>query len=403
MIDVATARRLVVSDVTPLPAELVGLGDAVGRVLAADVFARHDQPAASVSAMDGYAVRADDVVQLPASLAVAGISKAGGRPPPPLGGGEAVRIFTGAALPAGADTIVIQEETDAVGDRVRIRAAPPAGRYIRGAGGDFRTGERLLAAGRRLDPRAVALAAAGGAVWLRVRRQPRIAILATGDELVLPGEADAAGRTINSNSLLLAGEIRRAGGIPMDLGVAGDDRAAIADAIVAASGADALVTLGGASVGDFDLVGEGLAAAGYRPVFERVAMRPGKPTGFGRLSHLSSMPVLVLPGNPVSAAITARLFLLPLMAALMGLAGDDGDSSQRPAELATPLAANDRRQDYLRATITPRPGRIPLVEAFSRQDSALLRLYADANALIVRPPFAPAAAPGQIVPVLHLD
>lgn len=236
-----------------------------------------------------------------------------------------------------------------------------------------------------------------------MRRQPRIAILATGDELVLPGEADAAGRTINSNSLLLAGEIRRAGGIPMDLGVAGDDRAAIADAIVAASGADALVTLGGASVGDFDLVGEGLAAAGYRPVFERVAMRPGKPTGFGRLSHLSSMPVLVLPGNPVSAAITARLFLLPLMAALMGLAGDDGDSSQRPAELATPLAANDRRQDYLRATITPRPGRIPLVEAFSRQDSALLRLYADANALIVRPPFAPAAAPGQIVPVLHLD
>ena len=395
-----------VAGVAPLPAEMVGLGDAFGRVLAEDVVARRDQPAAAVSAMDGYAVRAPDVAKVPVRLRVVAVAQAGGNVAPAVGPGEAVRIFTGAALPAGADTIVIQEETEATEGWVAVRAASPPGRFVRPAGGDFRTGERLLAAGRRLDARAVALAAAGGAVWLKVRRRPRIAILATGDELVLPGEADACDRLVNANSLLLAGEVRRAGGVPIDLGLVGDDRRAIADALLDAAGADAVVTIGGASVGDFDLVRAVLADAGFRPAFERVAMRPGKPLGFGRLSErLPGMPVLVLPGNPVSAGVTARLFLVPLIAALLGLIESDQALRlvEQPAELAEDVAANDFREDYLRATVTPRPGRLPLVSPFPRQDSALLRLYAAADALIVRPPSAPAAVAGETVPILRLD
>jgi molybdopterin molybdotransferase len=406
MIDVQTARRLVVADVAPLPGELVGLGEALGRVLAGDLLARRDQPAAAVSAMDGYAVRAADVTDLPARLRVIAVAQAGGKAAPTVRSGEAVRIFTGAAVPAGGDTIVIQEETEAAAEWVVIRAAPPPGRFVRPAGGDFRAGERLLAGGCRLDSRAVALAAAGGAIWLKVRRRPRIAILATGDELVLPGEADGADRLVNANSLLVAGEVHRAGGIPIDLGLVGDDRRAIADALAEAHGADAVVTIGGASVGDFDLVRGVLADAGFRPAFERVAMRPGKPLAFGRLSHgLPGMPVLVLPGNPVSAGVTARLFLAPLIAALLGLAESNQAAGlvEQPAELADALAPNDSRQDYLRAKVTLRPDRLPLVAPFPRQDSALLRLYATANALIVRPPAAPAAASGEIVPILRLD
>ncbi len=395
-----------VTAVAPLPGEVVGLSEALGRVLAEDVVARRDQPPAAVSAMDGYAVRAPDVAELPTRLRLIAIAQAGGRPTPAVGPGEAVRIFTGAALPAGADTIVIQEETEAAGDWVVVRAAPPPGRFVRPAGGDFRGGERLLGGGCRLDARAIALAAAGGAVWLKVRRRPRVAILATGDELAPPGEADGTGRLINANSLLVGGEVRQAGGVPVDLGVVGDDREAIKGALAGAAAADALVTIGGASVGDFDLVRAALGEAGFRPAFERVAMRPGKPLGFGRLSQPPpGMPVLVLPGNPVSAGVTARLFLVPLIRALLGLGESEAADrlAPQPAELAADIAANDSREDYLRAALSPRPDRLPLVNPFPRQDSALLRLFAAAQALIIRPPSAPAARAGTTVPILLLD
>ncbi|MFO1154128.1 MAG: gephyrin-like molybdotransferase Glp [Rhodospirillales bacterium] len=406
MIDVETALRLMRSSVTSLSGEMVSLSNAFERVLAEGVFARRDQPPAAVSAMDGYAVRAADVTGLPVRLRIVAVAQAGGEASPAVGPGEAVRIFTGAAVPPDADTIVIQEDTEAGEGWVQIRAAPRPGRYIRAAGGDFRAGEPLLAVGSRLTARAIALCAAAGVVWLKVRRRPRIAILATGDELVSPGEGDGDRRLVNANSLLLAGEIARAGGVPVDLGLVGDGRQVISRALAEATGADAIVTIGGASVGDFDLVRVALADNDYQPVFDRVAMRPGKPLGFGHLRRAGSpTPVLVLPGNPVSAGVTARLFLVPLIESLLGLAESDraGHLVPQPAELTVDLAANDFRQDYLRATVSLRPDRLPLVTPFFRQDSALLHLYASAGALIVRPPFAPATTAGDTVPILRLD
>lgn len=420
MISVGDALRRVTAGIRPLPAEWIGVAQAAGRVLAEDVRARGDQPAAAVSAMDGYAVRAADLAAMPARLRIVGRVQAGGEggPAMPLGAGEAVRIFTGAALPAGADTVVIQEHTRALaGERVEVLKAPAAGRHVRAAGGDFRAGDRLLAAGRRLDGRAMALAASGGAAWLAVRRRPRVAVLATGDELVLPGEPLAPGQIVSSNSLLIAAEIARMGALTVDLGIASDDVDALHRALAGAAGADLLVTLGGASVGDYDLVRRVLDGLGFDAAFAGVAMRPGKPTAFGRLTAaaMAGMPVLMLPGNPVSAGVTARLFLAPVLAALSGLTAAPATATAR---LATPLAANDERQDYIRGRYTAEAEAegedvdggggggddgLPRVAPLSRQDSAMLAAFAAADCLIIRPPGALAAAAGDRVAILPLD
>jgi molybdopterin molybdotransferase len=396
MLEVDDAVALVVAGFAPLPAEVAGLETALSRVLAEDVRARLTQPPAAVSAMDGYAVRAADTAPTPRRLRIVGRSAAGAGFEGTIGAGEAVRIFTGAPLPEGADAVVIQEDTTADGESVTPGAAAEPGRFVRPAGLDFGEGEVVLAAGRRLTPRDVALAAAANVPWLKVRRRPRVAIVATGDELAMPGEPLRPGRIVNSNGLLCAGQVRTFGAIPVDLGIAADDEEALVAAVTAARGCDLLVTLGGASVGDHDLVRPTLAKLGFDLALYKVAMRPGKPIMFGRLGDL---PVIGLPGNPVSVGVGGAVFLRPVVHRLSGV---EPVSRIFPARLGRDLAANDARQDYLRARLVRDPDGTLVARPFDRQDSAMLRLFAEADGLVVRPPHAPAARAGDRVPVLPL-
>lgn len=407
MLTVAEALARMLADMHPVAAEIVGLTQAYGRVLAEDVGARCTQPPRAVSAMDGYAVRAADVAAAPVSLRVIGEAAAGGGFAGVVGAGEAVRIFTGGPLPAGADTVVIQEHTrqehsrrtGAAGDKVVVETPAAAGRHIRPAGLDFREGETLLRAGRRLTARDVALAAGMNVPWLAVRRRPRVACVATGDELVRPGEPLRPQAILNANGPLLAGLIRAWGGEAIDLGIAGDDETALRDAGRAARGADLLVSSGGASVGARDLVRPALEAAGLVVAFHGVAMRPGKPILFG---HLADLPVLGLPGNPVSAGVGACVFLKPALAALLGLARNP-PAGDETALAGCDLPANAARQDYLRARLErDHNGRL-VATPLARQDSAMLRDFADADCLMVRPPHAGPLDAGDPVPILRFD
>lgn len=399
VIAVADALALVLAGVHPVATEIVSLAAAHGRVLAADVCARRTQPPRAVSAMDGYAVRAADVASPPATLRVIGAAAAGAAFGGRIGAGEAVRIFTGAAVPDGADAIVIQEHATADASRVVVGTPAAPGRFIRAAGLDFAAGEALLAAGRRLTARDVALAAAMNVPWLGVRRRPRIAHLATGDELVRPGEPLAADTIVSCNGALLAACIGAFGGEAIDLGIAPDDPAALRAAAAAAHGCDLLVTTGGASVGDHDLVRPALETLGFSVRFHGVAMRPGKPILFG---HLGALPVLGLPGNPVSAGVGALVFLRPALAAMLGR-DDRPPPGAASALLACDLPANDAREDYLRARLDVDAGGHLVATPFGRQDSAMLRLFGQADALVVRKPFAAAAAAGTPVPILAFD
>ena len=392
--------RILATAPKPLEAESVPLPEAAGRTLAADLKALRTQPPAAMSAMDGYAARVGDAAALPARLRVIGASAAGRSFPGVVGPGEAVRIFTGAVVPAGADTIIIQENTRAEGDHVIVQdGAAAQGRNIRPAGLDFRAGEIPLLKGARLGARHVGLAAAMGHARLSVTRRPRVAILATGDELVLPGEAARADQIVASNSFAVAAVCEAAGGDAVDLGIARDTLPDLARAIDAAREcrADILVTLGGASVGDHDLVQKALGLAGMELGFWRIAMRPGKPLMHGRLGE---MRVLGLPGNPVSAIVCAMLFVSPLIRALCGDLDAARDRSE-PAVLGADMAENDNRQDYVRAVLTQGAG-LPHVTPAAVQDSSMLRILSDANCLIVRPPFAPAAAAGEMCRVVRL-
>jgi molybdopterin molybdotransferase len=383
----------------PLPAEQVAIGQAAGRTLAAPLAALRTQPPFAASAMDGYAVRAADIAAPGARLAVVGVAPAGHAFAGAVRPGEAVRIFTGAPVPEGADTILIQENADADGDAVIARTAEAAGRFVRPAGLDFTAGETLLHAGHRMGPRSQALAAAMGHAEVPVRRRPRVAVLATGDELVRPGEAMRPDQIVASNVYAIAGMVTQAGGVPIDLGIATDDFAALEAAVAAAeeAGADVLVTLGGASVGDHDLVQSALTRRGMRLGFWRIAMRPGKPLIFGSLGR---MAILGLPGNPVSSIVCAHLFLEPLLRALAG-DPDAGADRSGPAVLGGPLPANDMRQDYLRARLSVDADGRTVATPFARQDSSMLRLLADAQALVVRPPHAPPAAAGDPCRILR--
>jgi molybdopterin molybdotransferase len=392
--------RVLASVREPVPAEDVPLEACFGRTLAGDLAALRTHPPFAASAMDGYAVRAADVTNPPVTLQVIGASVAGRGFRGSVQTGEAVRIFTGAPMPEGSDAVVIQEDTRAEGDAVTVLESAPNGRYVRPSGLDFRTGEKLLSAGQRLDARRLSLAAAMGHARLPVRRKPRVAILATGDELARPGKALGPDQIVASNIYALAALVARAGGESIDLGIARDTFEDLERAIGQArdGGADLLVTLGGASVGEHDLVQSALTRQGMDLGFWRVALRPGKPLMHGRLGP---MLLLGLPGNPVSSIVCGILFVVPAIRALLGdpLAGADPTEA---ALLGAALRPIDSRQDYLRATLAPSPDGLPVAEALPVQDSSMLGVLARADALIVRPPHAPAAQVGDLCRIIRL-
>ncbi|HWA90325.1 MAG TPA: gephyrin-like molybdotransferase Glp [Rhizomicrobium sp.] len=392
MIPVADAVTRVLAALTPMTSETVAVGDAAGRVLAEDVRARMTQPPAPMSSMDGYAVRSADV---PGTLRVVGEAPAGRPYDSALRQGETVRIFTGGVVPEGADGIVIQEDAERDGDTVLLKVAAKPGKHIRPKGMDFETGQVLAAAGRRLTARDVSLVAAGDVADLRVRRKPVIAIAATGDELHRPGEPRPPGGIVASSGYGLHAMVEAWGGTVRDLGILPDTIDAIERIADSAKGADLVVTLGGASVGDHDLIQRALGPKGFALDFWKIAMRPGKPLIFGRLG---ATPLLGLPGNPVSTYVCALLFVRPAIAALLGA---ETATPLLSARLAKPMAANDTRQDYVRARLAWRDGE-PWVEAFAVQDSSMLSALARADALIVRAPHAPAASAGERVEAIVL-
>ena len=397
MLSVEEARGRVLARMMPAAAETVSLAAAWNRVLALPVAARLTQPPADVSAMDGYALRAADAAA-GSRLRVVGAAPAGRPFDGTLKWGEAVRLFTGSVIPGGADTVLLQEDAEAEAETVLVRETPTPGQHIRRHGQDFAVGDVLLRPGQRLGARDIGLAAAANHPWLTVHRRPRVAILATGDEISMPGEPVRAGGIVSSNSHSLAALVTASGGDPLLLPVAGDDAAAIGRAAHAAAGADLLVTTGGASVGDHDLIQAGLTAEGFVLDFWKIAMRPGKPMIFGALG---TTPVLGLPGNPVSALVCAMLFLRPALARLAGM--EAAAPPVEPAVLGAAVRANDHRADHLRATLSRNDSGALVATPFARQDSALLRMLAEAGALVLRAPHAPALEAGALVPVIRLD
>src|SRR5438477_6833166 len=396
---VADALAAILAGAEPLPEEMIALDAAFHRVLARDVAARRTQPPSAMSAMDGYAVRAADASDLSARLKVIG-EVAAGRPfAPKVGANEAVRIFTGGVIPDGADAVIIQEDTTSDGDRITITEAAKPGRHIRAAGVDFREGDVLLARGRRLTDRDLSLAAGMNHPELAVYRRPKVAVLATGDELVMPGSIPGPGQIVYSNGYAVRALARAEGAETIDLGIAADTVEATTEGIrrARAASADILITMGGASVGDHDLVKRSLEAEGVNMAFWRIAMRPGKPMMHGRLG---AMRVIGLPGNPVSSYVCAFLFLVPLIRALSGR--PDVHHARETALLGRDIAANDQREDYLRAHLQKRGDGQWIATPVTRQDSSLLGFLAAAQGLVIRPPFAPAAAKGAALDILRL-
>lgn len=397
LISVEEALARVLDGVIPLPAEEISLDEAHGRVLAGTLSARRTQPPTDLSSMDGYAVQVADLAAIPATLRVIGESAAGKPFDGLLKAGEAVRIFTGSVMPQGADQVVPQENVTREGDRIAI-VTPPKSKFVRRQGLDFKAGQVMLEAGRRLNARDVGLLAAMDYAKVAVARRPRVAILATGDELVAPGTGDAPDRIVASNPHALSALLRTENAKPIDLGIVQDNVELIAAAIAHAREveADVLVTLGGASVGDHDLIAPALAQAGIALGFHRIAMRPGRPMLLGLAQ---GMRVLGLPGNPVSTFVCAFLFLLPLLRKLQGRA-DLLPEAER-ASLGRALESNDHRQDFLRAKFSRNAEGGLVATPFKLQDSSMLSVLHAADCLIVRPPHAPAAAEGAPCEVLR--
>ena len=398
LISVEEARAHILEGVRALEVESVPIGEAHGRVAGADLLARLNHPPDPVSAMDGYALRAEDAQAMPARLRKIGVSRAGERFKGRLGPGACVRIFTGAVIPEGADTIALQEDSEEAGGEVVIREVPPRGRFIRKAGMDFSIGQLLVPAGRAITARDVGLLASSGHGEVPVRRRPRVAILSTGDELVAPGAIPGPDQIVGSNGIALAAAVRSWGAEAVEIGIASDETHAIARASDQAQGSDILITSGGASVGDHDLVQAGFAERDFTTDFWRIAMRPGKPLMFGRIGEL---PVLGVPGNPVSALVCAMLFLRPALRKMLGMAGVEPPFER--ARLTVAMGQNDKREDYGRGRLERGPGGELTVTPFSAQDSAMQALLAHADCLIRRAPHAPAAMAGSEVEVIRLD
>lgn len=398
LISVGEARRRILSRVRPLATEMVPLEKALGRTLARAVVSRRNQPPFNASAMDGYAVRAQDVAAVPVRLRLSGTSAAGHGHSGQLRPGCCVRIFTGAPLPRGADSVVIQENVEARPDgSVEFRQSALPQQNVRHSGLDFRRGETVLPSGTPLTARDIGLAAAANAAQLAVRVKPKVALFTTGDELVLPGERPAADQIVSSNSHALAAMASLLGATVVNLGLVRDNLRATERAIRRAELADILLTTGGASVGDHDFVQQAFRNSGVEIDFWKIAMRPGKPFMYGRKKQLH---VLGLPGNPVSALVCARLFLAPLIFALLGRAADDEPIRAR---LDGNLKENDSRQDYVRSRLRLSENGALIATPFALQDSSMQRVFRQADGLIVRPPNAPPAREGDVVEVLRLD
>lgn len=400
MISVAEARLRILASLQPVGTETVSLAEGLDRVLALPLAAYRSQPPKDMSAMDGYAVRAEDVATTPVELEVIAEVAAGASYDQVVPKGRCVRIFTGAPLPAGTDTIIIQENTEAdeSGGTVRILERAAKGTYVRPAGLDFKTDDVVFDSGHRMNSRSIGLAAAMNRPWLTVYRRPRVAILATGDEIVLPGEPLGENQIVSSNGPALAAAVVKAGGVPTLLPVAKDDPEALRAVAKGAAGHDLVLTTGGASVGKHDLIGSALTESGLELDFWKIAMRPGKPLMFG---HLSGVPMLGLPGNPVSALVCFLLFGVPALSKLLGM----GDTAPRldAAILDAPLPENDRREDYLRADLLRDSAGNLHARPYSRQDSSMMRRLATAGCLIRRLPHAAPAQIGDTVEIIDLS
>ncbi|MCC6946827.1 MAG: molybdopterin molybdotransferase MoeA [Bradyrhizobiaceae bacterium] len=398
LLPVEEARARILAAMLLLDCERIPVSAAHGRVTGEDVAARLSHPPSAVSAMDGYALRSADAEKLPVRLRKAGVSRAGARFAGQVEPGACVQIFTGAAVPDGADLIAVQEEASEEDGIVEIRKVPSPGRHIRAAGLDFKAGQVCVPAGRALSARDVGLIASCGHAQIPVRRRPRIAILSTGDELVEPGVEPGPDQIPASNSIALAAAVASWGGEPLDLGIARDETNAIAQAADLARGADLLVTTGGASVGEHDLVQAAMRTRGLVVDFWRIAMRPGKPLMFGRIGEL---PVLAMPGNPVSALVCAILFLRPAMNRMLGLA--DAGPHFEPARLGVPMKANDSREDYIRTRLERAADGSLVAHPFTTQDSSMLMTLSEAGGLLRRASFAPPAEAGENVDVIRFD
>jgi molybdopterin molybdotransferase len=399
MISVDEARAHILSAFAPLAAEDVSLDRALHRVLATDIAALRTQPPSAVSAMDGYAVKAADVATVPVTLKVVGDAPAGGAYSGTVQAGEAVRILTGGPVPAGADAVVIQEDTDRDGAKLIVKDAAKINANIRAKGIDFKEGDVLLRKGKKLGARDIGLAAAMNHPWLSVTRKPRVAVLATGDEIVRAGDPIGPNQIVSSNGPALKAMIVAMGGEAIDLGIARDDEDSIATLSRGAKGADLLLTTGGVSVGDRDLVQKVLGKEGLTVDFWKIAMKPGKPLMFG---HLGETPMLGLPGNPVSALVCFMLYVKPALHTLLGLA-DIGEISGERARLGADLGANNFREDFIRARLSRNDAGEAVATPFRMQDSSMMATFTQSDCLIRRAPDAPAAKTGDWSPIVMLS
>ena len=396
MLSVSEARNRIISDMKLTAAVQVSVGDIFGRVLAQKLKSRRTQPPFDASAMDGYAVRAEDITSVPSTLQVVGSVNAGTRYNAKIKAGQAVRIFTGAPIPEGTNTVIIQEDTEVDGNTLTIKGIEPK-RHIRKAGLDFNKGETIFEAGKFITARDAGLIAAMNYPWVMVRQRPRVGILSTGDEVVMPGDPVGPNQIVSANSIGLAAAVRAFGGDPVLLGNAPDDHNALSKIAEGARGIDLLVTTGGASVGDHDLIREVLGDVGLNVNFWKIAMRPGKPLIFG---DFNGIPLLGLPGNPVSSMVCALIFLKPALEAQLGLAESEDDLET--AIISEALNKNGYREDFVRASSTKAQDGIIRVKPFPIQDSSMMLLLAQSNCFIVREPEAPAVQAGSPVRILRM-
>jgi molybdopterin molybdotransferase len=398
MLSFEEARQRVIESFSPLASEIVPVGRALGRVLVEDVTAQLTMPRKDVSAMDGYAVRGADIQSVPCTLEIIGELAAGTTQDFEIGLGQCTRIFTGAPLPTGADTILIQENTKRDGDSVQVLESCSIGRYVRKAGLDFSEGSTLATKGHKLTVRDLAVIAAGNNPTVSVHRRPRVAILSTGDEIVEPGAPMHGNQIVSSNSITLTAMVEAAGAEAINLGIAQDNRESLAKAFRRGLEADLLVTTGGASVGEHDLVKPVLAEFGLELDFWKIAMRPGKPLIFGAVDGTG---ILGLPGNPVSSYVCGLLFMIPAINAMMGI--EDHSLPFEPATLGGDIPANDQRLEFMRARLSRNEEGQLVATPFSKQDSSMLSCLAASGCLIMRPVHGPAMRKGSMVSCIRLD